>query len=323
MRGVCSDPIEVSSGVPQGSHLGPILFLIFINDLVLGLRFVRALLYADDLKVFAVVRCLRDASLFQIDLDFLSQWSWTNEIGFNLGKCKLLTFSRHRSPLHFEYSLCGSILERVASIRDLGVIFSSDFSFSSHIDSVVSRSFRLLGFIKRASTKFKASTTLYLFRVLVLPIVTFCSVVWSPYTLFEQEKLESLQHNLLRFLAFKKGMPMAVYDHDYSSISEVFFVHSIVSVHRYFDLVYAFKVVNGLLCSPDLLACFQRREVDYPLRVFREFHERQSRSNSHFHSAGSRLVRLWNELPVDARECVELRIFKLIARDWALEFYDC
>lgn len=90
-NGVLSDTSEVSPGVPQGSHLGLILFLLSINDLVLGLKFVCALLYADYLKVYAIIISLNYAAFFQADLDFLSDWSqiivyiliWVN-VKFNI-----------------------------------------------------------------------------------------------------------------------------------------------------------------------------------------------------------------------------------------------
>ena len=139
-----------------------------------------------------------------------------------------------------KYYLCGEPLERVESITDLGVIFSSDFSFSNHIDFLVNKVFRTVGFIKRVSSKFKASTVLYLFHSLVLPILTFCSVVWSPYTQCGLAKLESSLYHLMRFLSSKLGSLMTVYDHDYSLISANLGIYMIQSTHRYSNLVCAF-----------------------------------------------------------------------------------
>ena len=114
---------------------------------------------------------------------------------------------------------------------------------------------------------------------------------------------------------------MAVYDHNYKEISNSFLVHSVMSVHRYFDIVVSFKVVNGFLLSPELSSLFHRCEVAYPLREGRWFQERQSRTNFYFNSAGCRLIRLWNALPSQLRDCSDLGVLKCLARDWALTGY--
>ena len=124
LQGFISEPIEVTSGVPQGSHLGPILFLLFVNDLVSGLKFVKGLLYADDFKAYEIVRSINDAILFQADLDYLSQWSYANGLDFNLSKCKILSFSKGRSPICFDYSLYCTQLERVDIISGIWVSYS-------------------------------------------------------------------------------------------------------------------------------------------------------------------------------------------------------
>lgn len=93
----------VPSGVPQGSHLGPLLFIIFINDLVSRFSFIKALIYADDLKLFAVVRSLQDVLNIQEDLNFLSVWSRTNGLRLNYSKCNVVSFVKCRSPIIFDY----------------------------------------------------------------------------------------------------------------------------------------------------------------------------------------------------------------------------
>ena len=127
-------------------------------------------------------------------------------------------------------------------------------------------------------------------------------------------KLESVQHHLLRFLAFKNVSNMAFHDHSYHNISSPFLIHSVASVHRYFDIIYSFKIEKGLLISPDLSALFLRCNCGYLLWDGRSFLERQSRSNFQIHTAGCRLIREWNELPLELRQCPNLLPFKFLAK---------
>ena len=119
------------------------------------------------------------------------------------------------------------------------------------------------------------------------------------------------------------GEPMSIYDHDYSLISRNLSVSSVMSIHKYFDLVYSFKIVNGLLLSPELQDYFRRRDLAYSLRESRQsrFLEGHSRTNFHFFSAGCRLVRSWNDLPLELQECVDLGSFKFLAKGWAMCSY--
>jgi len=100
--------IKVSFGVPQGSHLGPLLFNIFINDISNVFKHSKFLLYADDLKIFRRVETINDAHCLQQDLDNLNLWSETNKLYFNISKCHVVHFSRSMNVFTLNYSINGS-----------------------------------------------------------------------------------------------------------------------------------------------------------------------------------------------------------------------
>lgn len=113
--------IRVTSGVPQGSHLGPLLFLIFINDLCFFLKDVSFLLYADDLKLYKAVKNPTDFLSLQASANSVNEWCTLNGMSLNVRKCNVISFSRKPVIQKYDYSINDSLLERVSLVKDLGV----------------------------------------------------------------------------------------------------------------------------------------------------------------------------------------------------------
>ena len=150
VEGAASKWAPVTSGVPQGSLLGPILFTIFINDLpdeVVGR--VRVALYADDTKLYKSVTSVCDCQSLQTTLGNLNSWSKHNRIKFNTSKCKSLTVTRKKFPLVHEYTLDSAQLEHVSTEKDLGVHITSSLSWKPHIHAITAKANKLLGLLKR------------------------------------------------------------------------------------------------------------------------------------------------------------------------------
>ena len=141
------------SGVPQGSHLGPILFNLFINDLPSAIQFSSILMYADDVKLFFPIVDSSCSNKLQLDLYCLGEWCSINRMSLNLKKCKVMSFYR-RSLFQYNYFLLDVKLESVNSIVDLGVTLDHKLSFIIHINNTVNKARSVLGFIKRWAKEF-------------------------------------------------------------------------------------------------------------------------------------------------------------------------
>ena len=187
--------------MPQGSILGPLLFLLYINDMPTAISFASIALFADDAKLFACIRSLDDCVKLQNDLNNLISWSNAWMMNFNVKKCNVLSVSRSINQINFRYSIVGSDLERVHSFKDLGVLVSSDLSWNNHVKSVVSKSNRVMGMIKR-SIGYKAapSVTLQLYKSLVLSNLEFSSCVWSPQDKCLMKSIESVQRAATQYI---------------------------------------------------------------------------------------------------------------------------
>ncbi|XP_073243955.1 uncharacterized protein [Porites lutea] len=132
--GMASERLPVTSGVPQGSIVGPLIFVIFINNLPdVVHEQTNTPLYADDTKLHRTIVSVKDCDILQQDLANLNTWSYVSNMKFNASKCKVLTVTRKKSPVTHEYHLGNTYMKRVLEEKDLGVIISSNLSWDSHV----------------------------------------------------------------------------------------------------------------------------------------------------------------------------------------------
>ena len=150
MNQCTSDPLPVLSGVPQGSILGPLLFLIFVNDIPLSVKNSSIYLFADDTKCFKKVSSAIDCSLLQEDLHQLFSWSLKWNLHFNGHKCVLLRFHSHDTCTLYDYKINNIPIQALDSHRDLGIVMSGDVTWSSHLKMITARAYRILGLIRRS-----------------------------------------------------------------------------------------------------------------------------------------------------------------------------
>ena len=197
-----SERTPVLSGVPQGSVLGPLLFIMFINDLIdcCNSESCSIFVFADDAKCFSCIKSYLDCEKLQTTLNAIEIWSNEWQLPLALNKCQLISFYLRNSHISFQYSLLNCPLLCVDTITDLGVILTSDFSFSKHINKLCSKARCRSAMILKC---FQSRDRLLLFRafiVYVRPILEYCSNVWSPYKLCEIRKIESVQRQFTKKL---------------------------------------------------------------------------------------------------------------------------
>ena len=178
-----SESIPVTSGVPQGSVLGSILFLVYINDLPEEVC-SQVRLFADDTALYLTMEGKDDSKALQNDLDILSTWETRWDMEFNPSKCQVVhvTGSKSTRPNKTDYILHGQVLESVTCAKYLGVDISSDLTWNSHVDRITGNANRTLGFIRRnIKTKMpRVRETAY--NTLVRPQLEYASAVWDPNT---------------------------------------------------------------------------------------------------------------------------------------------
>ena len=173
-----SDKLPVISGVPQGSILDPILFIIYINVLPSTVSSSIILMFADDTKCYRPISCPNDCLLLQRDLDYISEWCVAWNLSFNSTKCAALHFS-HSPPS--SYYLNGDSISDMVCHRDLGVIMFKDLSWSNHYDYISAKAYKTLGLIRRSfhhTSSIPTKRALYMF--IIRPQILYGSQIWGP-----------------------------------------------------------------------------------------------------------------------------------------------
>lgn len=252
VNGHKSHEYYAESGVPQGSHLGPILFSVFINDITSAIKNCKFSLFADDLKIFRTVKTTTDIQQIQDDLDRVNTWCKHNGMIMNPKKCFHIKYTRKQNLVKSSYVLSGEQLSEVTEIRDLGVVMDSKLKFTSHIDSIVKKSARMLGFIRRNTKGFLSpQTKIILYCALVRSHLEYSSVVWTPLYSIYSQRIESIQRSFTRHLAFHASgiSHRTPYDLRLKQFN-------MISLHRrreILDILFLKKLLSGAIVSNNLL----------------------------------------------------------------------
>ena len=199
LQGELSPWCGVGAGVPQGSVLGPLLFLIYVNDIV-DIVGSNIRLYADDVTLFITVDDPTDSNdshnsavILNNDLCEIQKWAKQWLVTFNSRKTKTMLVSRKRNPSYFPIYFQGSALENVTSQKYLGLIISSDLSWSNHINHIVSKAKKLIGVMKMLQYKLSRRSLEIVYISYVRPILEYGDVVWGGCTASDAELLEGVQ----------------------------------------------------------------------------------------------------------------------------------
>ena len=200
LDGQASDPVPVLSGVPQGSVLGPILFLIFINDLPDNIR-SSVRLFADDCVLYRNIHSIQDCFILQEDLTSLGQWEADWQMKFNVAKCHSMRVTRHQhhKQILFDYSLHNQTLENVQSAKYLGITISDNMDWGQHISEISSKATKTLGFLRRNLAFAPRSTKEVAYKTLVRPKLEYAAPIWSPYSKLQINQVEKVQRTAARW----------------------------------------------------------------------------------------------------------------------------
>lgn len=283
---------RVESGVPQGSHLGPLLFILYINDICKCFHNINFDLYADDIKMYFAVKDSDDARKFQDDLNRFDEFCSLHYLSLNVNKCKHITFTKNVNIVSTSLSLSNKILEKVKVVKDLGIYLDSKLSFERHIDDIVSRSFRMLGFILRISRSFRSEETLkVLYFSLVRSIVEYATPIWNPFYHKYINRIERVQRKFTRVLYYRFGNRQV--ECPYDARLRLYRLTTLEQRRVVFDQIFLYRIMNGHFDFPLI------NEVYLNTRAFtgrrRElFYVPRARTSLFYNSIFLRIMRFYN-----------------------------
>lgn len=200
VNGAQSQIGSVTSGVPQGSVLGPLLFLLYINDITDGIQ-SQMHLFADDCVLYREVKCIDDVAVLQQDLEKINEWCTKWHMKLNAKKTVYMTFTRKKYPHTSSYNLNSVPLKQVSDYKYLGVYFTSFLRWQRHVDYVAAKAGKVLGFLRRNAKTFPVPTKELLYKTNVRPLLEYACTVWDPPAKRDIDKLESIQNLAARFVS--------------------------------------------------------------------------------------------------------------------------
>lgn len=256
-----------SSGIPQGSNLGPLLFILYFNDATFLLRNGCKLVYADDLKLYVIVNSIEDCLRLQSLLDEFALWCRLNKLTLSIEKCVVITFHRMNAPIEFAYNIDNVTLTRVAKVNDLGVTLDSKLSFDLHLSDVISKASRQLGFISKIAKDFSdPHCWKALYCALVRPILETAAIVWCPHQTSWSIRVERIQKRFIRLalkdLSWRSPSNLPPYP-DRCRLLGLDTLHRRRNIQQ---AVFIAKILNGEIDSPWLLSAMDLRAPQRTLR---------------------------------------------------------
>ena len=209
VNGCISDDTRVTSGVPQGTVLAPLLFLVYINDLPKNIV-SSVKLYADDVLIYRTINSEQDHMILQQDLNMLQKWADTWLMTFNPTKCEFIRVNHKKHPRICDYYIQNHLIKAVTHAKYLGVTIDEHLSFNEHVNRIAYKANTVKAFLQRNIKSCPLQVKENCYRIMVRPIMEYASTVWSPHTKKNIQILEAVQRRAARFVK-----------NDYSNFSSV------------------------------------------------------------------------------------------------------
>ncbi len=289
-------------GVPQGSFLGPILFLIYVNDLPDGIESFLSL-FADDAKFMRRIKTEEDSMRLQDDLDRLHEWSNKWLLKFNPSKCKVMKLGSGNRRPDTGYRMGDEVLYETDREKDLGIDITPTLSPEAHIKRITSGAYARLANIRTAFRNLCKESFRTLYTTYVRPILVYAAPAWSPYLVKHKAKLEKVQRYATRLVPELRGM-------SYEERVREMHLTTLEDRRVRGDMITTYKILRGIEREDkdNLFNMRSTRTRGHWWKMSTQMSHRDVRKN--FISV--RVVNRWNALGSDVVEADSIHSFKCI-----------
>ena len=293
--------------MPQGSILGPILFLLYINDLNSVSKILKTIMFADETILFLTSSDITTVEQQRnIELIAVNTWFQVNLLSLNVSKTSFIIFSRRRN-LSANISINNINLNRAYDTKFLGVILSANLNWAKHIEVVANKISKNIGIISKVRHLLPRNLTCALYMTLVDPYISYCNLVWSsPTKNGHLDKILKIQKKFCRLITFSH------YTATSRPLFQLLSILSVYDTYRYQLMIHVYKITNNLI------------ENYYSLQYYvvnSAIHQYSTRQNTNLHVPKCRTSlrqativfqgpKLWNSLPLEIRTNPSLNSFK-------------
>ena len=307
LPGAVSGWTSLKAGVPQGSILGPLLFLVYINDIVEDIHSTIRL-FADDTSLYIIVEDpLRAADQLNSDLAKIHLWANKWLVSFNPSKSESIIFSRKQiKPFHPPVKMNQQQISEVNSHKHLGLIFSNDCTWHEHLDYIKTKAWHRVNIMRKLKFTLDRKSLQTIYISFIRPLLEYADVVWDNCTKYEANELEQIQNEAARIVTGATKLVSIQ-----SLLSETGW-ESLTSRREKHKLILYYKMQNGL--TPDFLSSLVPPTVGstttYNLRNFSNLQTVHASSQLYYKSFLPSVTRSWNELSEDKRNSTSVAVFK-------------
>ena len=302
-QGALSDWTDVSSSVVQGSVLGPLCFLIYMNDLEDGVTSIISK-FADDTKITRVTATDHDRDQLQDDINKMQAWADTWQMKFNTSKCAVMHVGNNNS--HHEYSMGGTTLQETKEEKDLGVWIHKSLKVAKQCAEAAKKANRVLGMIKRNFIYKDKTTVLRLYKSLVRPHLDYCMQIWSPHMRKDIDLVERVQHRATKLIPNLRKL-------SYERRIKQCNLMTLEDRRRRGDLIQTFRIIKGIDQIPAETLFTFAANTNRPATRGHNYKLLKSHLKldlrKYFFS--QRVIDDWNHLPADAVNSTSLLSFKI------------
>jgi len=309
IRNAFSDWLDVISGVPQGSVLGPLLFLLYVNDLPKWIT-TNIRMFADDTKLWRKIKTGCDSQQLQNDLDSLIKWSTIWQLKFNPNKCNVMHVGHEVDTRYFITDGDSRVeLVTVEEEKDLGVHFSKDLKPSTQCITSAAKARKIIGLVRRHFRRMDKSDFLLIYKTYIRPHLEYCVQSWSPYLIKDIECLERVQRTATKLVP-------ALRKHCYEERLSALGITTLQLRRERGDMIEVFKIMTGRE-KIEKKQFFQLAENKHGLRghSFKITKER-SRLDIRKYFFSQRVVNMWNGLPQHVVDAQSVNGFKNALDKW-------
>ena len=298
-----SNRFKVTSGVPQGSVLGPLLYIIYVNDMfeIVKNNSAELFMYADDAKIFKTIKSSDDRLILQSCLNSLGDWSKKWEIKLNAGKCVAVRYGRQLDDRRL-YNIEGVELNFLDKIKDLGVTFQSSLTFVDHIYEIIKKCFSLLGIISRNFKDLTKDSFILIYKALVRSRLEYAVSVWSPWKKKDIEAIERVQKRATKMVKACKGLK-------YEDRLRILKLPCLKYRRLRGDLIMLYNFIQdkeGRLCFPNIKISEERRTRGHKFKL----ETQRFNGNCRKYFFLTRSTAIWNNLPSKIIEADQVNEFK-------------